>query len=882
MVGAAWLCWPEEQRAVRPVSADNSFGQSRLPPRGSELLPDANDYHVRNIANSYIHSLAHLPPPSSYTFPNFSSTMSSPTQNEKEEQIPAASGASSATITPTPAQAPRNPILDEEIETLMIDNFDSFTWNLYQYLCTIGAKVTVVRNDAITLEDLPLLKIRNLIISPGPGHPRTDSGISNDAIRYFAGKVPILGVCMGLECIVDTYGGEIAFAGEIVHGKTSKIKHDGRGSFKDLPQNFPSTRYHSLSANLTTLPDELAITATTQESGVIMGVRHRVFTIEAVQYHPESIMSEAGPALLLNFLGLNGGTWAENPQYGVVDPNAPPAVAEPAPQSKVPTILEKIHAQRLKDVALSKSTPGSTPADVDALLAMHLAPPLISLVPRLKARSPALMAEVKRASPSKGAIALEANAAQQALTYALGGASVISVLTEPTWFKGSLVDMRLARQAVDTLPDRPAILRKDFIVEEYQIAEARLYGADTILLIVAILPEERLRDLYNYSVSLGMEPLVEVNNAAEMKVALDVGAKVIGVNNRNLHDFEVDMGTTTRLAGMCEEREVILCALSGITGPEDVRNYEKQGVRAVLVGEALMRAQNPKAFIRELLDLPTPVAASTTVPPTPLVKICGVRDTETALAAADAGADFIGLVFAPKSKRLVSLSNAAEISAAIRNRRQQQVPLVAEPGVESVEDANSSSSVWFSTHARRLEASSRPLVVGVFQSQPLESILHIVNAAQLDMVQLHGDEPLQWAQHIPVPVIRAFHVGSGPRALADLGRPGLHRFALLDSVVPGEKLSGGSGVTMDLEIAAKIAAGEGEGSGLPIILAGGLNAENIREAVDKVRPWAVDVSGGVESGGVKDLEKIRAFLNAAKKVEVAEVVEVNGHENLES
>ena len=182
----------------------------------------------------------------------------------------------------------------------------------------------------------------------------------------------------------------------------------------------------------------------------------------------------------------------------------------------MPTILENIYAQRAKDVRLAKSTPGTTPADLKNLLAMQLAPSLIPLVPRLKRNpsssttspSPSLMAEIKRASPSKGPIALSVNPAKQAQTYALSGASVISVLTEPTWFKGSLLDMRLARQAVDSLPDRPAILRKDFIFDEYQIDEARFHGADTVLLIVAMLSLDRLKALYAYSLSLGMEPLV--------------------------------------------------------------------------------------------------------------------------------------------------------------------------------------------------------------------------------------------------------------------------------------------------------------------------------------------------------------------------------------
>ena len=226
-------------------------------------------------------------------------------------------------------------------------------------------------------------------------------------------------------------------------------------------------------------------------------------------------------------------------------------------------------------------------------------------------RSIALLAEIKRASPSKGDIVDGSSPSSPsiALSYAIAGASVISVLTEPKWFKGSLEDMRAVRAAVDSLPNRPAILRKDFILDTYQIDEARVYGADTVLLIVAMLTDERLAELYNYSLYRGMEPLVEVNNADELARALKVGAKVIGVNNRNLHDFEVDMGTTTRMADVIKEKygkdggEVILIALSGITGRADVERYTSQGVDAVLVGESLMRAKDKGAFVRELLGL---------------------------------------------------------------------------------------------------------------------------------------------------------------------------------------------------------------------------------------------------------------------------------------
>ncbi|KAH7883163.1 indole-3-glycerol phosphate synthase-domain-containing protein [Phlebopus sp. FC_14] len=780
-------------------------------------------------------------------------------------------------------------VLAKPIDCLLIDNFDSFTWNLYQSLCLLGADVTVIRNDAIPASALPLLDIKKLIISPGPGHPTTDSGISRDAIRHFTGKVPVLGVCMGLECLVDVYGGEIGYAGEIVHGKLSPIRHDGRGCFKGIPQGIMSTRYHSLSASLKTLPKVLMVTCATEDSGVIMGVRHREFVLEAVQYHPESILSESGDVLLKNFLAFKGGLWRDNPGSLMLDGSLPPFPYEAlkgrmdgeksaAIKSKVPTILEKIYAQRVKDVQTAKTTPGTTPEDLETLLSMHLAPPLVPFAARLKARKPALMAEIKRASPSKGNIALSANAAQQALTYALSGASVISVLTEPSWFKGSLLDMRLARQAIDHLPHRPAILRKDFILDEYQIAEARLHGADTVLLIVAMIQPDRLRQLYSYSLSLGMEPLVEVNNAREMTLALELGAKVIGVNNRNLHDFQVDMGTTSRLVDMVHEHDVVLCALSGISSPTDVRQYAEQGVAAVLVGEALMRAKDTKTFIHELFDWPLPEPKLASVP---LVKICGIRTVEEATSAAESGADLLGLMLVPNSKRAISTGTAREISLSIRSLRSKTTSKGKVPSAGFINDT------WFSAHSQRLSNTfQRPLLVGVFQNQSLGDILDAVAVAQLDLVQLHGNEPLEWSKHIPVPTIRAFHVDAQGNGLQDVTRPGLHQFVLLDSQRESDGLSGGSGKVIDWNIAAQVVqAGEtispkvnthdaqpsingnsASKPSMPIILAGGLTPENVREAVERVHPWAVDVSGGVErAGGTgKDLSKMKAFIQAVK------------------
>ncbi len=185
---------------------------------------------------------------------------------------------------------------------LLIDNYDSFTYNLYQYLAELGAEVEVVRNDQATVEDLALMRPERLVISPGPSTP-SNAGISMDAIRHFAGKVPVLGVCLGHQCIGEVYGGTVAGAGEIKHGKTSMVRHDGKGVFAGLPNPFEAVRYHSLAVLPETVPQVLEVTARS-ESGVIMGVRHRTLVVEGVQFHPESILTKPGKQLLKNFLDM--------------------------------------------------------------------------------------------------------------------------------------------------------------------------------------------------------------------------------------------------------------------------------------------------------------------------------------------------------------------------------------------------------------------------------------------------------------------------------------------------------------------------------------------------------------------------------------------------
>lgn len=185
---------------------------------------------------------------------------------------------------------------------LLIDNYDSFTYNLYQYLSELGAEVRVERNDKTSLDAIEAMAPERIVISPGPCTPK-EAGLSNEIVREFSGKVPLLGVCLGHQCIGYALGAVVAGAGEIIHGKTSLIYHDGKGVFAGLPDPFEAIRYHSLAIQEDSLPEALEITART-DKGVIMGVRHRELPIEGVQFHPESIMTLVGKQLLRNFLDM--------------------------------------------------------------------------------------------------------------------------------------------------------------------------------------------------------------------------------------------------------------------------------------------------------------------------------------------------------------------------------------------------------------------------------------------------------------------------------------------------------------------------------------------------------------------------------------------------
>ncbi|KAK7934974.1 hypothetical protein PG985_000469 [Apiospora marii] len=588
-----------------------------------------------------------------------------------------------------------------------------------------------------------------------------------------------------------------------------------------------------------------------------MGVRHKEYTMEGVQFHPESILSVDGQKMLENFLRLQGGTWTENERIQgkthAAESSASQATSSataPAAVPKKANILQQIYDDRREKVAAQMQIPSQRLQDLQAAYDLNAAPPLISFVDRLR-QTPfdvSLMAEIKRASPSKGVFALEMDAPSQAKKYALAGASVISCLTEPRWFKGSIDDLRAVRQVLNNMPNRPAILRKEFIFNEYQILEARLAGADTVLLIVKMLSVEDLTRLYKYSVSLGMEPLVEVQNAGEMKVGIELGSKVIGVNNRNLESFEVDLGTTGRLRSLVP-KETIICALSGINTYDDVVANHKDGVNAVLVGEAIMRAPDASTFIQELCAGKVTPKSSEAEPL--MVKICGTRTAEAAVTAAEAGADLIGMIMVPGRKRTVTDEAAMAISKAIHefSRPASDAKSGLPTGIASDFFAAGVSKI--TSHGR-----TRPLLVGVFMNQPLDQVLELQRRYNLDIVQLHGNEPIEWATAIPVPVIKKYTPEE-----PGMGTRGYHVLPLLDS-------GSGSGQLLDgVGIKATLAKDQE----LRLLLAGGLDPDNVTEVVKAVgadggRVIGVDVSSGVEVDGRQDLDRIRQFVQAAKAI----------------
>ncbi|KAI9914494.1 hypothetical protein PsorP6_007631 [Peronosclerospora sorghi] len=558
-------------------------------------------------------------------------------------------------------------------------------------------------------------------------------------------------------------------------------------------------------------------------------------------------------------------------------------------------ILEEIATQRRLDVAAAKLIVSAEKLEEKVNNTEKVYGPALHVLDRLNEPVKdgysriALAAEFKRASPSKGDIALELDIREQVKAYANAGASMISVLTEPKWFKGSLEDMMAARQVVDDLDHRPAILRKDFIIDEYQLLEARAYGADCVLLIVALLSQKRLNNLIDETHKLGMCALVEVSSVQELDLALTAKARLIGVNNRDLRTFKVDMDTTARVADAIRERSlplgrdgITLLALSGIHSRADVVKYEKCGARGILVGEYLMKSGDIATTVKDLLhnashdnqfgDLPLS---------SPLTKVCGITNVEDALAALRNGANMIGIIMVEHSPRFVHEETAKAIAKAVREYGERTGPIL--PDIVALRFENKDD--WFHKNALALrEACSRaPLVVGVFANKTAVEINTSAEKIGLDVVQLHGDEGFEICKDIKFPTARTLHLpdrthsdGVDAEGIIRQVKDSLANFILLDTTIKGQQ--GGTGVAFDWTIAAMF-----KHERIPCIMAGGLTPENVVKAISLGHPLGVDVCSGVElkgRPGIKDIDKVAAFLKAVKDYLV--VVSLKIDENKEA
>jgi indole-3-glycerol phosphate synthase/phosphoribosylanthranilate isomerase/anthranilate synthase/indole-3-glycerol phosphate synthase/phosphoribosylanthranilate isomerase len=434
-----------------------------------------------------------------------------------------------------------------------------------------------------------------------------------------------------------------------------------------------------------------------------------------------------------------------------------------------------------------------------------------------------LIAEIKRASPSKGVLTHDFDPVARARAYEAGGAAAISVLTEAEFFQGSLAHLAAVRQAVNV-----PVLRKDFILDAYQIYEARAAGADAILLICALLDDASLRNLLDLTHALGMEALVEVHDKDETRRATAVGARVVGVNSRNLRSFAVNTDIVAQLRPFVPPDRIFV-AESGIADAADAVRARAAGAQAILVGEALMRQREPQPLAASLAGAGGGSAAELlATAPHPFVKLCGIREPEHAAAASAAGADAIGLILAP-ARRQITLEQARAISHAVRAAPDR-------PG-----------------HA--------PCIIGVFVDAAPSEIEAAVKRVGLDGIQLSGSEsPERCAALIEqhnLPVIKALRPASSDCAgqCANYSAAG----AALLIEPPHSRGPGGNGQAGDWALAREIAARG------PVLLAGGLTPDNVADAIRTVHPRGVDVSSGTETNGDKDPAKLRAFVHAARE-----------------
>ena len=433
--------------------------------------------------------------------------------------------------------------------------------------------------------------------------------------------------------------------------------------------------------------------------------------------------------------------------------------------------------------------------------------------------------EVKKASPSKGIIAEHFPYLEIAKEYEVAGAAAISVLTEPDFFKG---DKKYLQEIASTV--KIPVLRKDFIIDEYQIYQAKVWGASAILLICACLDVPTLTKFRELADSLGLSSLVEAHDEHEVQMAIDCGACIIGVNNRNLKDFTVDVQNSVRLRNLVQD-DVIFVSESGLETPEDIQVLRDNNIGVALMGETFMRSHNKIEKLAYLYGSTYYI---------PKVKMCGISKVETIPAVVEAQPDYMGLVFAP-SKRQVTVDQAkilvSELHKQYANRYNR--------------DAEQYSNQTL-IHQEFIKT------VGIFVNETLDNLVTIATEVNLDAVQLHGDEDEAFIQSLKertnVEVWKAVQIRSAADAAAWIDSS--TDMLLFDAYHKDER--GGMGEVFDWSCLDEFER--------PFMLAGGIDSTNVARAIRTVRPYGIDISSGIETEGVKDDEKIKAFTNIVRTI----------------
>ena len=473
-------------------------------------------------------------------------------------------------------------------------------------------------------------------------------------------------------------------------------------------------------------------------------------------------------------------------------------------------ILDKIIEATKIRVAQEKQV--ETPEDVKAAALALPSDTGFPFEAALRQQDFNFICEVKKASPSKGIIAEHFPYLDIAKEYEVAGAAAISVLTEPDFFKG---DKKYLQEIASTV--KIPVLRKDFIIDEYQIYQAKVWGASAILLICACLDVPTLTKFRELADSLGLSSLVEAHDEAEVQMAIDCGARIIGVNNRNLKDFTVDVQNSVRLRNLVQD-DVIFVSESGLETPEDIQVLRNNNIGVALMGETFMRSPNK---VEKLAYLYGPTYYM------PKVKMCGISKVETIPAIIDAKPDYMGLVFAP-SKRQVTVDQAKTL----------------------VEELHKQYAVRYNSKTIK--------TVGVFVNETIENLLKIAEEVKLDVIQLHGDEDESFIQILKeqsnVEVWKAVQVRSA--ADAEKWIDSSADILLFDAYHKDER--GGTGEVFDWSSLDEFER--------PFMLAGGIDSTNVARAIRTVRPYGLDISSGIETEGVKDNEKMKAFTNTVRTI----------------